>query len=136
MATTLTVRDEAATGDVTDALVLEFLTETITVRELIRARVYQEVGDYNASQRAKAAAPVRMLVQPSAEEEALNGPRMAKARREVDWQKQFEIACDAFSRGGFLVLVADGQKTDLDEQITLGPGAEVTFLRLTPLVGG
>jgi hypothetical protein len=54
----------------------------------------------------------------------------------VDWQKQFEVACEAFCRGGFLVLVDEGQKTELDEEITLVPGTEVTFLRLTPLVGG
>lgn len=137
---TLTVRDEAASGERSGPLALEFLTERITVRELIRGRIYQEVQDHNTGVRAAAEAP-RALVQPSELEEQLNGPRDAAPgrqarRREVDWKKQYEIACDAFDRGGFLVLVDDEQKTELDDEIVIKPGTEVTFLKLMPLVGG
>src|SRR5689334_22319102 len=45
--TTITVRDETITGNSVGAFPLELLTERITVRELIRSRVYQEVQDYN-----------------------------------------------------------------------------------------
>ena len=47
MSVTLTVRDETTSGDVYHELPLEFPTERITVRELIRERVYQEVQDFN-----------------------------------------------------------------------------------------
>ena len=62
MPTTLTVRDETPAGGVSNEWSLEFPTETITVRELIRERVYQEVQDYNVRQQA--AGPYRGLVQP------------------------------------------------------------------------
>ena len=45
--TTLTIRDETATGQAVSELVVELLTERVTVREVIRARVYQEVQDHN-----------------------------------------------------------------------------------------
>jgi hypothetical protein len=43
---TLTIRDESLTGTPTREWMLEVLTERLTVRELIRSRVYQEVQDH------------------------------------------------------------------------------------------
>ena len=45
--TTLTIRDEELAGTTIHEFSLDFLTEHITVRELIRSRVYQEVQDHN-----------------------------------------------------------------------------------------
>jgi hypothetical protein len=56
--------------------------------------------------------------------------------REIDWQQQFDAACDAFGRNGFFILVDDRQAEALDETITLRAGQPVTFVKLTPLVGG
>ena len=47
MSATLTIRDETAAGEPVHEFPLEFPSERITVRELIRERVYQEVTDYN-----------------------------------------------------------------------------------------
>ena len=51
---------------------LEFPTERITVRELIRERVYQEVQDFNRKQGERV---FRGLVQPTDAERVLNGRR-------------------------------------------------------------
>src|SRR5205807_9397876 len=48
--TQLTISDQTTAGETTGACVLDLLTERITVRELIRSRVYQEVQDYNVNQ--------------------------------------------------------------------------------------
>lgn len=130
-AATLTVRDESLAGTVDRSFELEFPTERITVRELIRERVYQEVQDYN---REKAGA-FRGLVQPTDAEVALNGYRL-KPGREINWKTQYEKACEAFEAGRVLVLVGDRQATSLEETIEIGRGTEVSFLRLVPLVGG
>jgi len=130
MTATLTIRDELTGREPTGSLVLEFLTERITVRELIRSRVYQEVQDYNTARPAE----FRGLVQPETEA-ALNGPPVRRSR-EIDWKKQFDVALAAFERRGFLILVGDRQMQSLDEEIVIAPGTQVTFLRLTPLVGG
>ncbi|HAV65103.1 MAG TPA: hypothetical protein DCY13_22375, partial [Verrucomicrobiales bacterium] len=47
MATTLIIHDGSASGARTNSFTLDCLTETMTVRELIQARIYQEVRDYN-----------------------------------------------------------------------------------------
>lgn len=131
----LTIRDESATGNVTNELTLDVLSETITVRELIRSRVYQEVQDYNVRQRTAGAAEFRGLVTPSDAERSLNGVRLRKPR-EIDWKDQFEKACDAFARNGFFILIDDKQAESLDEQVTLRHDTAVSFVKLVPLVGG
>jgi hypothetical protein len=131
MATTLTVRDETTSGGTLHEFALEVLTERLTVRELIRSRVYQEVQDYNRLQ-----PPVfRGLVQPTDAEQALNGYKLPKPRT-IDWKKQFDKAIEAFEANGILVLVDDRQAESLDEEIVVRPDTRVSFLRLTMLVGG
>jgi hypothetical protein len=134
MGTVLTIRDETTAGSETNRFTLEFPTERITIRDLIRERVYQEVQDYNR-EKAHAGGTFRGLVQPTEAEVALNGYTV-KPGREIDWKSQFAKACEAFSNRRVLVLVGDRQATELEEEIELGRGAEVTFLRLVPLVGG
>ena len=70
MAATLMIRDEEMTGKTVAEFALEFLTERITIRELIRSRVYQEVKDHNAKQNL---AEFNGLVQPTDAERTLNG---------------------------------------------------------------
>ncbi|QDU11833.1 hypothetical protein [Gimesia aquarii] len=130
-ATTLTIRDETMTGNITGELTLEFLTETITVRELIRSRVYQEVKDYNTTQPEH----FHGLVRPTDTEETLNGFKQ-KTRREIDWNQQYEKVIEAFERNQVLILINDHQAETLEEEITVSPQTEVTFLKLTLLVGG
>lgn len=128
------VRDETTAGDRSDAIELTFPVEQITVRELIRERVYQEVDDYNRRS-ADPGATFRGLVQPTDAEKVLNGVR-PRAKRTIDWKKQFDEACQAYERNRILVLVGDHQTESLEETITLTRGVEVTFLRLVLLVGG
>jgi hypothetical protein len=130
----LTIRDETASGSVTNELTLDVLQESITVRELIRGRVYQEVQDYNL-RRQQAGAEFRGLVTPTDAERTLNGVRPAPGR-DVDWKKQFDKACDAFERNGFFLLVDDRQAESLDETVMLRHDTRVSFVKLVPLVGG
>jgi hypothetical protein len=134
MSATLTVRDETPAGGVSNEWSLEFLNETITVRDLIRERVYQEVQDYNVRQHT--AGPYRGLVQPEGYEQTLNGPRAGGKPRPIDWKKQYERAVQAFEANQVLILIDDRQAESLDQEFTIGPGTSVTFLRLTLLVGG
>lgn len=131
MPTTVHMLDQTTGGGTTGQTVVEFLTERVTVRELLRARVYQEVQDYNLAKPGV----FRGLVQPTDAEAALNGYVLKKAR-EIDWKKQYDAALAAFQKRAFLLLVGDRQVTDPDEEILLEPGQEVTFLKLVPLVGG
>lgn len=133
MATTLTIRDEEMSGKTIHEFSLEFLTEQITVRELIRSRVYQEVSEYNARRNSKEV--FQGLVQPPDAEKTPEGFLLRKGRT-VDWKAQFDRAVEAFEANQILILVNDRQVESLDDVIEVGPQTEVSFLRLTMLVGG
>ncbi len=105
--------------------------ETISVRELIRLRIFQEVEDYNNRQPAV----FHMLVQPGETERTLNGYKFHKPRI-INPQMQFDSAVEAFESNGIIVLVDDRQMSSLDDEIALRPETSVTFLKLIPLVGG
>jgi hypothetical protein len=128
--TTITIVDESTVGE-KHAWSLDFLDETVSLRELIRQRIYQEVIEYNA----RLTGHFRGLVQPTQAERTLNGFRLPSKNR-LDWQAQYEKAIDAFTRRGYLVLVNDEQIADLDALIELQADTEVTFFKLVPLVGG
>jgi hypothetical protein len=131
MPTTLTIRDESTSGQTVNELVIDLLTERITVRELIRSRVYQEVQDYNRRKPER----FKGLVQPTDAEETVNGFKLKKPRQ-IDWKAQFEKALEAFEANRVLILVDERQVESLDEEIVVGPKTSVSFLRLTMLVGG
>jgi hypothetical protein len=136
MSVTLTVRDETASGDVFNELPLEFPSERITVRELIRGRVYQEVQDFN---RKKDERSFRGLVQPTDSERILNNSRAEyrlSKKRELDWKEQFNRAIEAFNRNGFFVLIVGKQSESLDQEVIIGHTTPVSFVKLVPLVGG
>jgi hypothetical protein len=123
----LTVRDGTTAGDTLAALELQLDAERITVAELIRARVHQEVRAHNA----RGTGSFSGLVQPERTEHDLNGPL-----RRIDPDRQTDVALRAFERGHVLLLVDDRQVEELEQEVTLGPGSSVTFLKLVPLVGG
>ena len=131
MPATLTIHDETAAGQKTNTFTLDCLTERMTVRELIRARIYQEVQDYNQ----KEPEYFRGLVEPTNAERVLNGYKL-KARRKIDWQEQYNRALAAFERNGFFVLVGDKQADSLDQEFEVKVDTEVSFVKLVPLVGG
>ena len=136
MAATLMVRDETSAGDVYHERPLEFPTERITVRELIRERVYQEVQDFNLKRGENV---FRGLVQPTDAERVINGKPTEyrlKSHRAIEWKSQFEKAIEAFDRNAYLILIDDKQAESLDQEFVIGRGTLVSFVKLTLLVGG
>ena len=127
----LTIYDETVSGAKSEGFDLEFETATITVRELIRKRVYEEVREYNL----RDGECFRGFVQPSDAEKTPGGYKLKK-RRQIDWEKQARLAEEAFTRNGFFILVDDRQVENLDDKIEIRLKTEVSFVKLTPLVGG
>jgi hypothetical protein len=131
MATMLTVYDETTSGDRTAGVTLDLPEPTITARELIRARVFEEVKLHNQTLKPR----FQGLVQPTDTERDLNGFRFS-APRKLDWHEQARTALEAFERNGFILLVDDRQIETLEEEIRVKPETVVSFLKLMPLVGG
>jgi hypothetical protein len=128
---TLTIEDRTATGRPTGSIDLPDVPDRITLRDLIRLRVREEVARYNLRPVAEFAG----MVQPDG---AVPGPHgsVMPAPRPLDWERQADVAIDAFLRNGFFVLIDGRQVTELDAQIQLTETLDVGFVRLTPLVGG
>lgn len=136
MTVSLTVRDETTSGTAYHEVPLEFPSERITIRELIRERVYQEVQDFNRKRDERV---FRGLVQPTDAERVLNGTRTEyrlSEHRNIEWKPQFEKAIEAFGRNGFLVLIDNKQAKSLDEEFIIGHGTQVSFVKLILLAGG
>lgn len=136
MSITITIRDETAAGGVSHEIPLELPSERISVRELIRERVYQEVHDFN---RRKEEQVFRGLIQPTDTERVLNGNRTEfrlRQHRQIEWKPQFEKAVEAFENNGFFILIDDRQAESLDQEFEIGPASRISFVKLTLLVGG
>ncbi len=136
MSVTVTIRDESSTGNTYNEVQLQIPSENITVRELIRERVYQEVQDFNRQQDQQL---FRGLVQPTDTERVLNGARTEyrlKQHRQIDWKPQFEKAVEAFSRNGFFILIDNQQAEDPDQEFNCNSQTQISFVKLTMLVGG
>lgn len=128
---TVTFRDETATGKPVTELEVAGLPEWMTIRELIRVRVREEVARYNA----RPSDHFNGLVRPDEAEVELNGYRLREPRR-IDWERQAEIAERAFLSNGFFVLAGDRQVEDLDEFVDLTVDPGLVFIKLVALVGG
>lgn len=135
MTTTVTICDEALPrlGIADQSFVIVLPEDTITVRELIRQRVLQEVKNINE----KRPPVVNPLIQPVGAEKALNklGYEM-RLPRAIDGEARVQKAIEAFRSNGFLLLINDEQVDDIDGLVYLQPETKVTFLKLVPLVGG
>jgi hypothetical protein len=130
---TVSIRDQAgARAEAGEALEIE-LPSAVTLRDLIRTRVREEVAKANAA--ALRGESFRTLVQPVDAEITLNGYRLRQGRT-IDWERQAATAEEAFEHNGFFVLVDGHQVEELDQALALSVDSDVRFVRLTPLVGG
>ncbi len=54
----------------------------------------------------------------------------------IDVDMQLARAIEGFAGNQIIMLVDDRQVESLDDEIVIQPDTRVTFLRVTPLVGG
>ena len=132
MAATLTFTDETANGTKLRSFTLESLSEEMSAREIIRARIYQEVQDYNLNQpeyfhragRAHRCRTHRQWPQDQGTPQGRLGKTISAGLTPLS------------SRNGFFMLVDDRQAENLDQRFVVKVDTEVTFVKLVPLVGG
>jgi|SRR5579871_1123521 len=145
MATELMTYDETMSGQRVAGATLNLPATHTTLRDLIRARVYEETKAYNRRVQERADSlkqRAAIKVQAGQAELVLNAAQADHKSpvlipvKFLDWQEQAERALLDFQRNRYFVLVGDRQIEELEDEIELLPGAEVTFLRLIPLAGG
>ncbi len=125
---TLIVTDETATGNILHKISLDFEKEYISVKELIEARIRQEIKRYAND----VVSYKKGLVLPAGLEKRLN----KKKAPAIDMEKQLYVALEAFQKNGFFILIDDEQVESLDEMFLVDESTQVSFIKLTPLVGG
>ncbi len=125
------IKDESATGKILNEIMIAIENELTTVKEIIEARVYAEVEAYNQ----KLPEYFNGLIQPSDTERTLNGFKL-RTPRKIDPEKQAYVALDAFQKNGYFILIDDQQAETLEQEILVGADTSVSFVQLTPLVGG
>lgn len=126
---TLTI-SEKTTGGGTDIYAQVYMPERITVRKLICLYV-----DHQIEQHENEPAVNRSYFMPAKQEQELNDPKPVKSRK-LDAEQMYERAFSAFSKNEVILLVDEDQVDDLDQELLVRVDSTVTFLRLTPLVGG
>lgn len=128
---TLTIKDETASGDILNEILIKVENERTTLKDIITARVLSEVNAYNNTNPEY----FKGLIQPNEAERTLNGFRIKK-KKKIDGEQQVYVALDAFLKNGYFVIVDDEQVTDYDQEILVSEDTSISFLKLTPLVGG
>lgn len=127
----LSVKDENFSGKVLREVSVRFNSKSVTIQDIIEARVRQEVESYNNKQPEY----YNGLIEPTDAEKTINGYKLHN-RKLIDAEKQVYTALDAFQKNGFFVLIDNQQYTDLNQGIQLASNTNVSFVKLTPLVGG
>ncbi|MCL9807028.1 hypothetical protein NAT51_15950 [Flavobacterium amniphilum] len=125
------ISDELLNGTVTNQFEIEVQSASITVEELITKRVTAEIESYNK----RLPGYFNGLVEPTNAERTLNGYKL-KAKQLIDTEKQVYIALNAFQKNGFFILVDNQQLEELDQLVTFRNDSKISFVKLTPLVGG
>jgi hypothetical protein len=125
---TITIQDESAAGDILNEITLKFNEEYITISELIKARIELEITRYENNVESYK----NGLVTPGKLESKLNN----KKTKSIDTEKQLYIALDAFNTNGFILIVDDLQVENINQKVLVDKSTTVSFIKLTPLVGG
>ena len=128
---TLQIKDETATGKIYNSIDVEFADEMVTVKDIIEKRVLAEVKMYNK----KLPEYYNGLVKPTEAEQTLNGYKL-REKRKVDAEKQVYAALHAFNTNGYFVLIDNIQAESLEQLVVINKNTIISFIKLTPLVGG
>ncbi len=128
---TITIKDETFAGKILNEITLKFKSEYITVKDVIEQRVIYEVENYNQKQSGY----FNGLIEPTDAEKTLNGYKL-KPKKIIDAEQQVYVALEAFLKNGYFVLVDNIQSDSLEQKILLSATTIVSFVKLTPLIGG
>lgn len=125
---------------------LNLLKEHLTVAELIRRSVEEQVSELVVKRRMDAQQVRHTLarhhltaveIAAQAEHGVVRYPsNRATEVAQIDSEAEVHKALRAFAAGSYIILVNGQQVEHLDEELSFSSNTKVTFLRLMPLVGG
>ena len=138
MVATITFKDETLTGNLIQEMSISVQSETLTLREIIMLRVEEEIKRQTDEKHKRFLTALSDL---SEHERLLNGPKWTEKSPEKlptmpDPEAHGYRALEAFKRNGYFVLVDDHQIEDLEAVVQLHAQTNISFVKMTPLVGG
>jgi hypothetical protein len=127
---TVMLRDETTAGRDLSSFSL-VVPDNITMRDLIRLRVREEVARHNAGD-DRSGTP--LLGGAHSRHHRTVG--RTRRRQRLNWEEEADRAVAGFTTNAYFVLIAGRQVTDLDELISCDDSLSVVFVQLVPLAGG
>ena len=121
---TVTIRDETSSGRLISRFEIPLNPPQVTLAQLIRTRVREEVDRYNTDR----GNVFRGLVRPIDGEDVRDGFRMSQPRP-LNWEDLAGVALASFERAGFAVVVDGRRIEDLTTRLDLSDEPDVAFLR-------
>ncbi len=115
----LNIKDETFTHEVYYETTIDLETEITSVSNIIKARVLKELDNYDNPNNLMSANQI---------ERALN--------TKIDKDKQIDLALKAFENNSYFILIDDIQAKSLDQIVVIDKNTSVSFMKLTPLIGG
>ena len=128
---TIKIKDETTGGKIINEVAVTFPVQVVSVREIIEAKVNAEIENYYH----QLSGVYNGFVQPEAAEQQLNG-FTEMPQKKINTTVQVNAAVSAFQQGSIFMLIDNIQAESLDQMIVINDKTEVSFLKLTALVGG
>jgi hypothetical protein len=128
---TIKIKDETTGGNLLSEIAVTLPAQMVSVREIIEAKVNAEIESYYQ----QLSGMYNGFVQPADVERQLNG-FSEEPNRKINTTVQVNAAVNAFHQGSVFMLIDNIQAESLDQMIVINDKTEVSFLKLTALVGG
>lgn len=117
----LKIKDETFSKKIINEVDIDLETEIITIEDIIKLRIKKEIENNDLKSR---------LIDPEDIEKILNNTK------KIDYNKQVEIALKAFGDNSYFILIDSIQAESLDQVVVINKDTKISFMKLTPLIGG
>ena len=128
---TIRIKEETSGGNIVSEMKVKLASEMVSIKDIIEAKVNAQVE----AQYQQLAGIYNGLVEPVETEKMLNVFTERPAEK-INTEKQVNAALDAFRQNSFFMLIDNIQAESLDQMVVINDKTEVSFLKLTSLVGG
>jgi hypothetical protein len=128
---TIRIKEETSGGNIVNEMKVKLASEVVSIKDIIEAKVNAQVE----AQYQQLAGIYNGLVEPVETEKMLNVFTERPAEK-INTEKQVNAALDAFRQNSFFMLIDNIQAESLDQMVVINDKTEVSFLKLTSLVGG
>jgi len=115
----LKIKDETFTHEVYYETTIDLETEITSVSNIIKARVIKELDNYNNPNNLMSAQKI---------EKILNS--------KISKEEQIDSALKAFENNAYFILIDNIQAKSLSQVVVVDKDTSVSFIKLTPLIGG